>query len=300
MGAWLGSSLATAEAAQREGPGFEALAGSAIAARRRDYHVLESIPGLYYGALSALFEPADPAAPDFMRGEAWQRKSLQTALSGWAQLRHTWELQAKFNELYFGITIRPAGFVEPDPEFFRRMGGMAGFIVDRLMAAGAFYDLPSDPDDGPPLGQSLWRRWHDFEGLAARLEVLSQKQLRGLDWEPADAGVLKDYGNTMGHIMGYESDAVDAPKDDAPRWTTVAHDPWSDRNLAVATGRPRALYVLYPWKGTRILCCGAVMPYYEYAAPGRLTDPEWKAKLDSPAPPAQPGWVQPLLPPLGR
>lgn len=300
LGAWLGSPLGTAEAARRERPGFEALAQSAAAARRSDYHARESVPGLYYGALAVLFEPPDPAAPDFMRGEAWQRKSLQTALSGWAQFRHTWELQAKFDELYFGVSVRPSGFVEPNPEFFRQMGGLAGFILDRLADAGVFYDFPSDPDDAPPPGQSLWHRWHDFEMLTARLEALSQKQLRGLDWDPSDAGVLKDYGRTIGNIMGYEHDAVESPKDDAPRWTAIAHDPVADRNLAVAIGRPRALYVLYPWKGARVLCCGAVMSYYEYAAPGRLTDQEWKARLDADPPPRQPGWIQPLLPALGR
>jgi hypothetical protein len=41
-----------------------------------------------------------------------------------------------------------------------------------------------------------------------------------------------------------------------------------------------------------ILCQGAVMPYYEYRSRERLTDEEWRQKLDSPAAPPLPDWVQ--------
>jgi hypothetical protein len=75
----------------------------------------------------------------------------------------------------------------------------------------------------------------------------------------------------------------------------VYHDPKIDRQLAIAIGRPRALYVLYPWKGKLVLCRGAVMSYYEYPSDRRLTDAEWKDLLDSPGAPAQPEWIQPLV-----
>ena len=70
--------------------------------------------------------------------------------------------------------------------------------------------------------------------------------------------------------------------------------------LAVAIGRPRSLYVLYPWKGTRYLCRGVVMPYYEYTATERLTDSEWKHRLDSATAPRPPGWVRPIMQGISR
>ncbi|MBK9991436.1 MAG: DUF3160 domain-containing protein [Verrucomicrobia bacterium] len=47
-------------------------------------------------------------------------------------------------------------------------------------------------------------------------------------------------------------------------------------SLAVAIGRPRFFYVLYPWNGMQVLCTGSVLQYYEYDSAQRLTDVEWK------------------------
>lgn len=299
VAAWLGSPFALEAEIQLEGGGFAQL----VAQTARSWGSEQtdpSAPFLYYRALTALFEKPDPAAPAFMGTEAWQRKSIQSALAGWAQFRHTWELQAKMNEIYFGISLHPAGFVEPNEEFFQRLGDAIDFLEDKLSEAGVFAepvaaDL-STPSDPLPPGQALRQRWEDLARLDRALQVLVEKELRGADWNRDDAAVLKYFGETLGGIMGYEGNSYDDPRDDAPRWTVVAHDAAIDRNLAVAVGRPRALYVLYPWKGTQVLCRGAVMSYYEYPSKSRLTDAEWLGELGRKPPPAQPDWIQPLLP----
>ena len=79
---------------------------------------------------------------------------------------------------------------------------------------------------------------------------------------------------------------------DGPRSTGT---PKSGRSLSECVGRPRRLYVLYPWNGGEILCRGSVMSYYEYWESGPLTDEEWKAKLDSKDAPAQPAWIEPIM-----
>jgi len=101
----------------------------------------------YLHALKALLDDAEPDAPDFMRNDAWQTKSCNTVLAGWAQLRHTWALQAKQNAFYAGMSMLPAGFVEPDPEFFGRMADLAIRTKRQLKEAGAFnpkYSLMQD------------------------------------------------------------------------------------------------------------------------------------------------------------
>ena len=60
----------------------------------------------YLRCLEALLAAPEPGAPAFMSSKAWQIKSCQTALSGWAQLRHTWTLQAKQTVEYLGLTLR--------------------------------------------------------------------------------------------------------------------------------------------------------------------------------------------------
>ncbi|MBN1509984.1 MAG: DUF3160 domain-containing protein [Sedimentisphaerales bacterium] len=50
-----------------------------------------------------------------MTRDAWQTKSCGTVLAGWAQLRHTWILQAKLNVSSMGAHRYPSptAFVEP-------------------------------------------------------------------------------------------------------------------------------------------------------------------------------------------
>jgi hypothetical protein len=105
------------------------------------------VPDFYYYTLQALFEPADPTAPAFVKSEAWQRKSLQTALAGWVQLRHAWELQTKLNVSYACGHTRPAGLIEPNPEFFRRMNTLTSVIVGRFQDAQVFSKVPQDEVD---------------------------------------------------------------------------------------------------------------------------------------------------------
>ena len=50
-------------------------------------------------------------------------------------------------------------------------------------------------------------------------------------------------------------------------------------------------------KGGEILCRGAVLPYYEFPSPARLTDAEWKALLDSSKAPGSPDWLKPIAVP---
>jgi hypothetical protein len=81
----------------------------------------EGLYARYLHCVAALLDPPETGAPAFMAGDAWQAKSAQAALAGWAQLRHTWALQAKQSVTYACAVSIPPGFVEPEPEFFARM-----------------------------------------------------------------------------------------------------------------------------------------------------------------------------------
>jgi len=99
---------------------------------------------LYFGyldALRALLDAPEEDTPDFMKTAIWEAKSCNTALAGWAQLRHTWVLQAKQTVHYRARMQAPRGFVEPEPEFFSRMADLAASSRRLLKQSGAF-----DPD----------------------------------------------------------------------------------------------------------------------------------------------------------
>lgn len=132
----------------------------------------------YLDCLRALIDAPEPDAPAFMSTEAWQDKSCQTVLSGWAQMRHTWALQAKQTISYLGITRVPPGFVEPEPEFFARMAALAERTVEALTEAGAF-----EPDF-PSLARDL-RRVSDLL-LRLSAEKNPSKAMRSLAEEERD------------------------------------------------------------------------------------------------------------------
>lgn len=344
----------------------------------------------YVAVLSSLYESPDPDAPGFMSSEAWAAKSCQTGLSGWAQMRHTFALQAKLTVVTFGMHDQPAGFIEPNPAFFRRMSeflrrtraklewagvftatpnsaaarlrsrsemmeriaaklrngtgvdddeeyadlaeylGMGGFLGDfpagvlepdvargllrgvkqkqhwaqTLPQLSAFLaqaakqletGVASVPTSTTGEWHSLSSRWSEFQQTVDRLETLLQKQLRGQPWNYDEAKFIKGYGPVMAACMGYFGNSYQ-PRDDAPRCVEVVRFAANDTSLVAAVGRPRALYVLYPWKGIEVFCEGAVMPYYEFSSRDRLTDEAWRQRLNSSDAPHSPDWVGPLLP----
>lgn len=348
----------------------------------------------YLAALGTLFDSPDPDAPAFMRSDAWSAKSCQTALAGWAQMRHTFTLQAKQTVVAFGVYEMPPGFIEPNPRFLRRMAELVQSAEEtlrgtdtlsnsnfaaatRLRAAADMLETLSEkvaamkesdyalvvpspiPEynqfmsefgqvggagdlliaDGyqgvgkavvsrfaPPAefsanlkelssvarseavryeqGQvrprpanefnSLSGRWATLQHAVERLEILVQVQLRRQAFDPEDSGFLKGYGSTIAAVMGYFGNEY-TPRDDSQRWAEVVRDPGRDDSLAAATGRPRPLYVLYPWNGMEVLCEGSVIPYYEDHSKTTLTDAEWREKLGSPGAPPEPAWIRDQL-----
>jgi hypothetical protein len=139
-------------------------------------------------------------------------------------------------------------------------------------------------------------RWQALTTLARQLETIVVKQIDETELNDADRIVLILFGQRLAHCMGYFASSSKNPRDDAPRWAEVAHDVDADQSLGIGTSRAQTIHVLYPWHGEELLCVGAVLPYFEEWAPTkRLTDDEWKQKLDSPAAPPPPTWIQPLL-----
>jgi hypothetical protein len=311
----------------------------------------------YLRCLEPLLGPAEKDAPALFRSQAWQAKSCQTALGGWAQMRHTWVLQAKLNVTYLSSFVGPAGTVEPNPEFYVRLGELARRTADlleeqeamgpdlldladklRLVVASsdkkysertpkeisALYSLmglelkgvdlkkladqlergemPADEKLRECLryaGTNLEYLWKRLAQLCDRLETLAHKQLRGAAFNKRDEAFVRGYGKDLAAIMLYQGNSYVRPEDDAPRIVDVFTNPTTRKApyLEVGIGRPRELYVVYPYRGKEILCRGAVLPYHEFAYAERLDDAGWKKLLDSREAPQPPAWVRPILSP---
>lgn len=97
----------------------------------------------YLYTIASLLEPAEPDAPDFLKSELWELKQCQTALAGWAQLRHTWVLQAEETVGLFSGSAGMPGFVEPVPTFWKRLGKLVSASQQLLQKNRA---LDADPN----------------------------------------------------------------------------------------------------------------------------------------------------------
>jgi hypothetical protein len=333
----------------------------------------------YFNALRALLDHPEKDAPSFMKTEAWQIKSCNTVLAGWAQLRHTWALQAKQSVMYLGIGKPiPAGFVEPEPDFFSRMTDLAKKTRVILNNAGAFnvkctqlienfqkyksllegvensqdykqrvtqlsesdqidislpratligfkttsdhgtkgyykeqvkrlYEIILDIKENnvskyPYLEKRLTqfefdieKQWTDLENLCKNLEVIAHKQLRKVELNNDEISLIKRFGINIAAMMMYSGNSYKTPRDDAPRVVDVYFNPNRMGYLEVGIARARKMYVLYPWEGEDVLCSGAIMPYYEFVSPERLTDERWRETIDTESRPIIPSWLSPIV-----
>jgi hypothetical protein len=355
-------------------------AGQNLARRTELLPVIEQNRGLFDGksiyseylaCLRTLVAELPATAPDFMNTDAWHAKSCQTVLASWAQARHAVTLQAKqiMSALNGGGSVA-SGFVEPNPEFYRRLRQLIKRIQESLHRAEALHlnlgqlelelresiriikflqspersrsltegarrlrgslfmhlyaqgvysladddlqlalvrfvhlldavergELPEDPDAQHflwSLQNPIESRWQQLNELCSRLEELATKQLQGDALDDVDNKFIEEYGDTLAALLLYEDLAAMSPRDDAVRAVTVLTAA-QKLHWHAAVGRPRAIYVLYPYQGTEVLCRGAVLPYYEFTHSSPLTDDEWKALLDSPERPKQPDWLNVL------
>jgi len=223
---------------------------------------------------------SDATSPHIADSEDMQYESLIGEAIEWFEPGPTWDAaQDKINKL---------NDAKNRAEFAEALRNFSSF----LRSEAARYENGASL---PPMERHDWtsldHRWSDLQQTVSRLETLLQKQLRRRPWSDEEAKFIEDYGLTIANIMGYFGNEP-VPRDDAPRWVEVVRDPKEDDSLAVGTGRPQVLYVLYPWNGMEILTEGAVMPYFEYRAKTILTDDEWRQKLDSAEAPQEPVWIQ--------
>ncbi|QEG27379.1 hypothetical protein GobsT_21330 [Gemmata obscuriglobus] len=119
----------------------------------------------YLRCLGTLMERTEPDAPEFMKGEPWRIKTAQTALAGWAQMRHTWALQAKNHTDYLSDTERCDGFIEPVPEFYGSLNKLVEDTTAILKEAGALTD-----DEGAVL-KEFAEEFRAAEELAKKVAV---------------------------------------------------------------------------------------------------------------------------------
>ncbi len=272
-----------------------------------DAHWQDSLYMQWLAALRTLNQaPEGPHAPAVMKGDAWGRKMLQTQLASWAQLRHDTILYAKQSYTASVGCLYPAGYVEPYPAFYDRLGAFARTASTRL---GALKGLGR----GDRYIGRYVRYFDGFAGHMQTLGALARKQLAAQPFSPEDEAFLRDTIERRMPAGGYDPkpewngwymDLLYIPEgetvEDAVEWEpTIADvhtDPDGSRVLEVGTGDVHFVVAAIDNDGDTAVHVGPTFTYYAFTQPAsdRLTDAQWQRRLRQKAPP-RPAWITPLV-----
>jgi hypothetical protein len=246
---------------------------------------------LYTGWLESLqdiMRMPDDRSPAFMRTREWARKSLNTALGSWTELRHDTILYAKQSvtaEGDGGEEPESQGYVEPYPAFYARIAELAASLRQSLTHYGL-----GDPEINSKLETMV--------GLAQTLAAIAEKELAGEELALEEVATIQAYGHYLEMLEQFSDDEEGRTLQPAAEKSALVADVHTSTNthtaLEEATGYPLTLYVALEIDGHLTLLAGAAYSYYEFSVPlaDRMTDEEWIAVLDSGQAPARPGWTQ--------
>jgi hypothetical protein len=244
---------------------------------------------LYTGWLESLRHvmafPAE-GAPDFMKSRVWARKSLNTALGSWTELRHDTILYAKQSvtaEGGGGEEPEAPGYVEPYPAFYAKIAELATTLHEGLLE----YDL-IDSESANKLEMMI--------GLAETLESIAQKELAGEQLTLDERTTIAEYGHYLEILEQFDAEegrTLSPAAEKSPLVADVHSSYNSGKALEEATGYPLVLYAAFELNGKLQLFAGASYSYYEFTVPlaERLTDEGWIAILDSGQAPPRPAWT---------
>lgn len=255
---------------------------------------------LYWGwlyMLRPLLTEKTAGWPSFMQNQAWQRKDLNSYLGSWTELKHDTILYAKqaYAELGGGPSEEKddRGYVEPEIDTYARLAGLIKMTKEGLQIRNLLSDQQATNLD-------------ELETLVMSLKTISEKELKGQDLTDDEYELIKTYGGSLEHFWLdaiSEKDKEGKTNDEllisnpAPLVADVATDP-NGSALEEATGKIDEIYAVVPVAGSLRIAKGGVYSYYEFSqslADGRLTDEEWREKLNNQQAPDRPSWTSSFL-----
>lgn len=245
----------------------------------------ENIYGSWLFTLESLNQSFPEGYPGFMRNEAWETKSLVTALGSWAELRHDTILYGAQSGVECGgddIPPELIGYVEPNVEFYNRLIWLTKQTMDGLSQRNG-------------ISESTKYKCENILELLEFLKNCSIKELNGEKLTFEEYDTLLTYGGTLEYL----SSSIAGTSD----WYRIESD--TDKNMAqiadihsvngagyleVGVGKAAEIYVVVPIDGKLYLTRGAVFDYFEFVNEERMTDEEWQNRISNP--PDRPPFVE--------
>ncbi|MDD9941597.1 MAG: DUF3160 domain-containing protein [Myxococcales bacterium] len=265
-----------------------------------------SLYTLWLGALRTLSPPGTVAPQDGLptvaTTEAWGRRVLNTQLGSWSQLRHDTLLYVKQSYTVGTVCEFPDAYVDPYPQFFEALVRFAKRGTD--LVAG----LELAQESGY-LAQLIPSYFQQLASVAATLQEMAEHQRTGTPHSAEHLSFINDVVKVSGGGSGPPSlegwyGRLFMESDRALEYDPIIADVHTDpggeerppRVLHVATGSPRLMVVMVDSCSGPRLYAGPVFSYHETAPEGldRITDEEWKARVDAEAQPSPP-WLSPVI-----
>ncbi|WP_134684911.1 DUF3160 domain-containing protein [Brevibacillus migulae] len=249
---------------------------------------------------------AKSGMPFFMTTEAWKRKSLNTGLGSYTELKHDTVLYGKQPVAEMGgpMEVAKQHYVEPNIPLYSKLLYLTDYTISVLKERGM-------------ASEALLTGADEYRDLLELLITCSIKELRNESLTAEENERLLWYGGTLEHIsnsyltgMAQDESALELSDMLVSDVATIAPNQASPGgNLSLGTGYFDHIYVVVPFNGKLSLARGSVYSYYEFVSDKRLTDEEWwelnglqKVQqeygtfLESTAPskalPKQPSWVE--------
>ncbi|MBL9135905.1 MAG: DUF3160 domain-containing protein [Verrucomicrobiales bacterium] len=154
----------------------------------------------WLASLRTLSSPTTSAVyPEAMRTVAWAMRNLNTQLASWTQYRHDTILYAKQSYTSVPMCFYPGGFVEPRPEFWRRLGALADRSAGLLEELQYPDSMPSFPYVTPQVIQSNQvAHLRRFAVTMGTLAVMSEKELARQPFSESEDLFLRNLMQAVG------------------------------------------------------------------------------------------------------
>ncbi len=229
---------------------------------------------LYTGWLWTLQEalkeyPSGSGMPFFMMNDAWNKKSLNTAIGSYTELKHDTVLYGKQAMAEGGgpLDYVKSHYVEPKIELYGKLYYLTNYTVTVLKARGMLND-------------QILKGAEDYMELLQLLISCSSKELKNEPLSEQENKELLRYGGTLENIsQAFLSGIVDAEEDypniEISDMLVSDIATGANRYLSLGTGYFDDIYVVAPILGKLYLCRGSVYSSYEFASNERLTDEKW-------------------------
>ncbi|MCR4789404.1 MAG: DUF3160 domain-containing protein [Lachnospiraceae bacterium] len=237
---------------------------------------------LYAGWLNTLrplLEEKGKGYPSYKLNDEWHKKSLETFLGSYAELKHDTILYAKsvmaeMGDGGYDEIPDDRGYVDPEPVVYSNFANLAKNTKNGLDSFGM---LPKGADEDLDL----------LYDISVNLLEISEKELQCIDLTDDEFDFIREYGGNIEHFW-YEANKDDiedtlvysyqAP---CPVIADIATDP-NGSCLEIGTGKASTMFVVFPIDGELHVGSGSVYSFYQFSWPmsDRLTDSEWQDKLE--------------------